>query len=302
MGRAPCCDKDGVRKGAWTPEEDQVLAEYINKNGYGSWRTLPKLAGLLRCGKSCRLRWINYLRPNIKRGPFSTEEENTIIQLHGMLGNRWAAIASQVPGRTDNEIKNHWNTYLKKRLLHSCHSSVARQASTSSCLSIVKPESPSNHHMVQWESARLEAEARLSMELLLINSSSTRKTYSDYFLQLWYSEVGESFRMINGKGGVACESPILQTCSSTKLGSDSDVRLQVNTISAVSTDVTQGQGKSFKVKVEDGIASSESSSCGFLDTSDSALKLLLDFHGGDEMEFLQAPTDSYANSLDSNSN
>ncbi|KAJ7969970.1 MYB transcription factor [Quillaja saponaria] len=303
MGRAPCCDKDGVRKGAWTPEEDQVLVEYINKNGYGSWRTLPKLAGLLRCGKSCRLRWINYLRPNIKRGPFSTEEENTIIQLHGMLGNRWAAIASQVPGRTDNEIKNYWNTHLKKRFLSSGHSLVAHQASTNSFLSIVKSESPSDRHMVQWESARLEAEARLSMETSILNSLPTRKTYPDYFLQLWHSEVGEKFRMTKGKRGVVCERPASQTCSSTKLGSDSEATLQVtNTRAAVFTDMTRGQANSFKVKVEDGITASDSSSCGFLDTSDSVLKLLQDFNGGDDMEFLQAHTDSFANSHDSTSN
>ncbi|KAG0490219.1 hypothetical protein HPP92_007082, partial [Vanilla planifolia] len=70
---------------------------------------------LLRCGKSCRLRWVNYLRPGIKHGNYSQEEEDTIIQLHRMLGNQWAKIASFLPGRTDNEIKNIWNTYLRKR-------------------------------------------------------------------------------------------------------------------------------------------------------------------------------------------
>lgn len=88
MGRAPCCDKDGVKKGAWTPEEDKILVDYITKNGHGTWRSLPKLAGLLRCGKSCRLRWNNYLRPDIKRGAFSSEEEQSIIKLHTMLGNK----------------------------------------------------------------------------------------------------------------------------------------------------------------------------------------------------------------------
>ncbi|XP_068644432.1 transcription factor MYB102-like [Aristolochia californica] len=117
MGRAPCCDKNGLKKGPWTPEEDQKLIDHIQKHGHGSWRTLPKNAGLARCGKSCRLRWANYLRPDIKRGRFSFEEEETIIQLHSILGNKWSAIAARLPGRTDNEIKNYWNTHIRKRLL-----------------------------------------------------------------------------------------------------------------------------------------------------------------------------------------
>ncbi|KAG6472138.1 transcription factor MYB41-like [Zingiber officinale] len=116
MGRTPCCDKSGLKKGPWTAEEDQKLIDYIQKHGHGSWRSLPKNAGLARCGKSCRLRWINYLRPDIKRGRFSFEEEETIIQLHRILGNKWSTIASHLPGRTDNEIKNYWNTHIRKRL------------------------------------------------------------------------------------------------------------------------------------------------------------------------------------------
>ncbi|KAM7258235.1 hypothetical protein ACFE04_013976 [Oxalis oulophora] len=117
MGRSPCCDKNGLKKGPWTPEEDHKLTEYIQKHGYGNWRTLPKNAGLQRCGKSCRLRWTNYLRPDIKRGRFSFEEEETIIQLHSILGNKWSAIATRLPGRTNNEIRNYWNTHIRKRLL-----------------------------------------------------------------------------------------------------------------------------------------------------------------------------------------
>ncbi|CAN1123967.1 Transcription factor MYB102 [Linum perenne] len=87
MGRTPCCDKSGLKKGPWTTEEDQKLTSYIQLNGPGNWRTLPKNAGLQRCGKSCRL--------------------------------RWSAIAARLPGRTDNEIKNYWNTHIRKRLLRN---------------------------------------------------------------------------------------------------------------------------------------------------------------------------------------
>ncbi|KAL6896659.1 hypothetical protein ACP4OV_007231 [Aristida adscensionis] len=88
MGKAACYDKVGLRRGRWTVDEDQKLSRYIAQHGEGSWRWLPKNAGLLRCGKSCRLRWINYLRPGIKRGNFSKEEDSTIVQLHAALGNR----------------------------------------------------------------------------------------------------------------------------------------------------------------------------------------------------------------------
>ncbi|XVF57879.1 hypothetical protein PTKIN_Ptkin07bG0018000 [Pterospermum kingtungense] len=116
MGRQPCCDKVGLKRGPWTIEEDHKLMNFILNNGIHCWRTVPKLAGLLRCGKSCRLRWINYLRPDLKRGGFTESEEDQIIQLHSRLGNRWSKIASHFPGRTDNEIKNHWNTRIKKKL------------------------------------------------------------------------------------------------------------------------------------------------------------------------------------------
>jgi transcription factor MYB, plant len=90
MGRAPCCEKEGLRRGAWSAEEDQRLAAYIQQHGHPNWRALPRHAGLLRCGKSCRLRWINYLRPDIKRGNFTADEEDRIVRLHQELGNRSA--------------------------------------------------------------------------------------------------------------------------------------------------------------------------------------------------------------------
>ncbi|XP_010416321.1 PREDICTED: myb-related protein 306-like [Camelina sativa] len=117
MGRPPCCEKIEVKKGPWTPEEDIILVSYVQQHGPGNWRSVPTNTGLLRCSKSCRLRWTNYLRPGIRRGNFTQSEEKMIIHLQALLGNRWAAIASYLPQRTDNDIKNFWNTHLKKKLV-----------------------------------------------------------------------------------------------------------------------------------------------------------------------------------------
>lgn len=116
MGRRPCCEKVGIKRGPWSAEEDNKLINFILTNGQCCWRSLPKLAGLFRCGKSCRLRWTNYLRPDLKRGLLSESEEKIVIDMHAKLGNKWSKIASNLPGRTDNEIKNHWNTHIKKKL------------------------------------------------------------------------------------------------------------------------------------------------------------------------------------------
>ncbi|GAB4832415.1 hypothetical protein Ancab_006432 [Ancistrocladus abbreviatus] len=107
----------GVRKGTWTKEEDLLLKQCIHKYGEGNWHQVPRRAGLNRCRKSCRLRWLNYLRPNIKRGDFTTDEIDLIIRLHKLLGNRWSLIAGRLPGRTANDIKNYWNTHRVKKVL-----------------------------------------------------------------------------------------------------------------------------------------------------------------------------------------
>ncbi|KAM0932556.1 putative transcription factor MYB-HB-like family [Dioscorea sansibarensis] len=123
MGRAPCCDKANVKRGPWSPEEDATLKSYLNKHGtVDNWISLPHKAGLNRCGKSCRLRWLNYLRPNIKHGGFTPEEDNIIFTLYQTIGSRWSVIASHLHERTDNDVKNYWNTKLKKKVLHQISS------------------------------------------------------------------------------------------------------------------------------------------------------------------------------------
>nr|GMD01096.1 transcription factor MYB16 [Ipomoea batatas] len=162
MGKSPCCDKVGLKKGPWTPEEDLKLLAYIQEHGHG----------LQRCGKSCRLRWTNYLRPDIKRGKFSLQEEQSIIQLHALLGNRWSAIATHLPKRTDNEIKNYWNTHLKKRLAKMGIDPVTHKPKNDVTVFPRDAAAATLSHMAQWESARLEAETRLASRSTLACSEN----------------------------------------------------------------------------------------------------------------------------------
>ncbi|KAJ8499244.1 hypothetical protein OPV22_009796 [Ensete ventricosum] len=107
-----------VRKGPWTMEEDLILINYITNHGEGVWNNIARSAGLNRTGKSCRLRWLNYLRPDVRRGNITPGEQQLIMELHAKWGNRWSKIARQLPGRTDNEIKNFWRTRIQKKLKH----------------------------------------------------------------------------------------------------------------------------------------------------------------------------------------
>ncbi|KAA8538657.1 hypothetical protein F0562_028265 [Nyssa sinensis] len=183
MGRSPCCEKAHTNKGAWTKEEDERLINYIRSHGEGCWRSLPKAAGLLRCGKSCRLRWINYLRPDLKRGNFTEEEDELIIKLHSLLGNKWSLIAGRLPGRTDNEIKNYWNTHIKRKLINrgldpQTHRPVNATATASSCLEFGNANASSSLYindinMINQSKFNLITD---SVEDMKCNSSTTEET------------------------------------------------------------------------------------------------------------------------------
>ncbi|TKY56737.1 myb proto-oncogene protein [Spatholobus suberectus] len=167
--RKPCCDKESINKGAWSKQEDQKLIDYIRVHGEGCWRSIPKAAGLHRCGKSCRLRWLNYLRPDIKRGIFAEDEEDLIIKLHALLGNRWSLIAGRLPGRTDNEVKNYWNSHIRRKLIkmgidpnnHKPHQSFPRPYASAEGAST--SESMNKEHQVPFFKSRGAATDRISI-------------------------------------------------------------------------------------------------------------------------------------------
>ncbi|PWZ44026.1 Transcription factor MYB26 [Zea mays] len=181
MGHHSCCNQQKVKRGLWSPEEDEKLIRYITTHGYGCWSEVPEKAalmiqnvrgsaGLQRCGKSCRLRWINYLRPDIRRGRFTAEEEKLIISLHAIVGNRWAHIASHLPGRTDNEIKNYWNSWIKKKIRKPAMSTTTSSAVTAAsppCSTAALDAALGRHLQTPFSAAEHRLDAILSQSLAL---------------------------------------------------------------------------------------------------------------------------------------
>ncbi|OAY73966.1 Transcription repressor MYB5 [Ananas comosus] len=166
-----------LSRGKWTEEEDRILASYVEAHGAENWAKLPIKAGLNRCGKSCRLRWLNYLRPNIKRGNITQDEEDLIIRLHKLLGNRWSLIAGRIPGRTDNEIKNYWNTFLKKKVHRADSNLIDEPVSTMS--------SPSQGTIKKMKTIHIDPKANAQVQLWGTSTEGECNGSTDWLLQQW---------------------------------------------------------------------------------------------------------------------
>ncbi|KAK8942765.1 Myb-related protein MYBAS2 [Platanthera zijinensis] len=131
-----------IRKGPWTEQEDLQLVCFVSLFGERRWDFIAKVSGVKRTGKSCRLRWFNYLQPGLKHGRMTPQEERLILELHSEWGNRWSRIAGRLPGRTDNEIKNYWRTHMRKKAQERKMSS---SQSASNYLSVhIEPELDAN--------------------------------------------------------------------------------------------------------------------------------------------------------------
>ncbi|KAL8557108.1 hypothetical protein ACS0TY_004537 [Phlomoides rotata] len=279
--------KQKNKKGLWSPDEDFKLRNHILNYGHGCWSS--------RNGKSCRLRWINYLRPGLKRGPFSLEEETTILTLHQLLGNKWSQMAHHLPGRTDNEIKNHWHSYLKKRVVSENVQTAGRTDNDVKNFwnsHLRKRFKYINSVAVNSDTPCAESIRDETAWSRLISDEG------DYFLRLWNSQVGDSFRTINFNHHQK-KVRLLKLISSYIV-----ILVVITTHYSIINDSPNSQISSltkaesshqkFKVLKEPeenaAAAASYSKSYEMEDSSDAMLKLLLDFPlGDDDMGFLQLP-------------
>ncbi|KAG9453651.1 hypothetical protein H6P81_006555 [Aristolochia fimbriata] len=139
--------QEETRKGPWTEQEDLRLVFFVGIFGERRWDFIAKVSGLNRTGKSCRLRWVNYLHPGLKRGRMTPQEERLVLELHSRWGNRWSRIARRLPGRTDNEIKNYWRTHMRKKAQERKRN-LSPSSSSSSLCHPASPTTPSTDSQI----------------------------------------------------------------------------------------------------------------------------------------------------------
>ncbi|RWV87040.1 hypothetical protein GW17_00051011 [Ensete ventricosum] len=283
MGRAPCCDKSGLKKGPWTPEEDKILVDYIQSHGHGSWRSLPKLAGLSPILLLLSFKYQTCYFPSSQLISFSC-----LLLIHALALQSQPTmeyISAQLPGRTDNEIKNFWNTHLKKRLL--------RMGLLHPDPSDTSPAAAASRHMAQWEGARLEAEARLSRESLFAHSASAAaaaavtnlsvnlpplKPEPDFFLRIWNSNVGDAFRKTAAASATGESSP---ESSFTRQSSAAVVKTEPPPAAREETEsksCVTGSGPPVVAGMDDSSGSNDVVD----DVSEESYQLYLDFGSGDD--------------------
>ncbi|XP_068664338.1 transcription factor MYB57-like [Aristolochia californica] len=192
--------EEGWRKGPWTAEEDKLLIEYVSLHGEGRWNSVATLAGLKRNGKSCRLRWVNYLRPDLKRGQITPHEENLIVELHAKWGNRWSTIARSLPGRTDNEIKNYWRTHFKKNGKSAQNGEKAK----SRALRRHQQKRLLQQQQQQLQQEKLQQEAQAEMKMLFVSQLQE----GDY--KMTVPQMRPDMVFMNPTGLEQCLSPVYQ--------------------------------------------------------------------------------------------
>ncbi|KAF9596641.1 hypothetical protein IFM89_012764 [Coptis chinensis] len=183
--------KEETRKGPWTEHEDLQLVYYVNLFGERRWDFIAKVSGLNRTGKSCRLRWVNYLHPGLKRGRMTPQEERLVLELHSRWGNRWSRIARKLPGRTDNEIKNYWRTHMRKKAQERKR---ALSLSSSSCCST----SPNNDIPIDSSAKAKTEEGTSSKDSEEVKGKVNEEGAKGYPIDRIWDEIASSEEMSSG--------------------------------------------------------------------------------------------------------
>ncbi|KAL5700755.1 hypothetical protein ACHQM5_026163 [Ranunculus cassubicifolius] len=205
-------DISDLRRGPWTVEEDLTLINYITNHGEGRWNSLARCAGLKRTGKSCRLRWLNYLRPDVRRGNITLEEQLLILELHSRWGNRWSKIAQHLPGRTDNEIKNYWRTRVQKHAKQlQCDVNSKQFKDTMRYLWMPR--------LVE----RIQAASAASSSTTTTTTTTTTTSNNNYYNNADLKTTSSNLILPAGRGGHINSSLTAETSSTTGASSDSMV-------------------------------------------------------------------------------